>query len=106
MKEISADQIIQQMRILKAQAEGQSVGQIDNGQGAQFANALKGAVDSVNDMQSTAGQLKTSFELGDKSVSLAEVMVASQKANIAFQATVQVRNKFIEAYKDVMNMPV
>ncbi|MGZ5030965.1 MAG: flagellar hook-basal body complex protein FliE, partial [Methylobacter sp.] len=43
---------------------------------------------------------------GDTNVSLAEVMVASQKASVSFQAMLQVRNKLVEAYKDVMNMPI
>ncbi len=46
------------------------------------------------------------FESGDANVSLAEVMVASQKASVSFQAMLQVRNKLVEAYKDVMNMPM
>ena len=46
------------------------------------------------------------FEMGDRSVTLADTMVASAKAGIAFDATVQVRNKFVEAYKEIMNMPV
>ncbi len=44
--------------------------------------------------------------MGDKSVDLAEVMIAGQKSSIAFEATVQVRNKMVDAYKTIMNMPV
>jgi flagellar hook-basal body complex protein FliE len=44
--------------------------------------------------------------MGDRSVSLAEVMIASQKSSVAFEATVQVRNKLVESYKEIMNMPV
>jgi flagellar hook-basal body complex protein FliE len=49
---------------------------------------------------------RDAFESGDANVSLAEVMVASQKASVSFQAMLQVRNKLVEAYKDVMNMPM
>ena len=42
----------------------------------------------------------------DRSVSLAEAMIASQKSSVAFEATVQVRNKLVESYKEIMNMPV
>ncbi len=44
--------------------------------------------------------------MGDQDVSLAEVMIASQKASVSFQAMLQVRNKLVDAYKDVMNMPM
>jgi flagellar hook-basal body complex protein FliE len=44
--------------------------------------------------------------MGDDSVSLSDVMIAGQKANIAFQATIQVRNKLVSAYQDMMNMQV
>jgi flagellar hook-basal body complex protein FliE len=44
--------------------------------------------------------------MGDPNVSLSEVMIASQKSSLAFSAMVEVRNKFLEAYKEVMSMPV
>jgi flagellar hook-basal body complex protein FliE len=74
--------------------------------GDKFAGLLKNAVDSVNDVQATAGKMQTAFELGDPNIGLAQVMVASQKASLSFQAMTQVRNKLLEAYRDVMNMPV
>ena len=46
------------------------------------------------------------FETGATNISLADVMVATQKANVSFQAMLQVRNKLVEAYQDVMNMPM
>ena len=55
---------------------------------------------------SDTGAKKKAFQLGDRSVTLAETMIASSKAGIAFDATIQVRNKFVEAYKEIMNMPV
>jgi len=67
---------------------------------------FKQAVDSVNEMQQQSSDLKTRFELGDPNVSLSEVMVAGQKASIAFEATLRVRNKVVQAYQDIMNMPV
>jgi flagellar hook-basal body complex protein FliE len=60
----------------------------------------------VSDLQQDSSAKKTAFQLGDKSVTLAETMIAAQKAGIAFEATVQVRNKFVEAYKEIMSMPV
>lgn len=71
-----------------------------------FANTLKSALDSVNQSQQHAEQLGKNFAMGDDSVSLSDVMIASQKANITFQATLQVRNKLVSAYQDIMNMQV
>lgn len=82
------------------------VQKVNNPSSANFGDLLKQAVDNVNDLQSTSGELKTAVEMGDRSVSLAEAMIASQKAGIAFEATVQVRNKLIESYKSIMSMPV
>ena len=46
------------------------------------------------------------FQMGDDSVNLSDVMISMQKASINFQATVQVRNKLVQAYHDIMNMQV
>ncbi|MBA6335741.1 MULTISPECIES: flagellar hook-basal body complex protein FliE [unclassified Colwellia] len=73
---------------------------------SNFGDMLKDAVNNVNDIQKESGAKKIAFEMGDRSVTLADTMVASAKAGIAFDATVQVRNKFVEAYKEIMNMPV
>ena len=50
--------------------------------------------------------LKVGFETGTGDATLAEVMIASQKANLSFRAVTEVRNKLITAYQDIMNMPV
>ncbi|MFT5532903.1 MAG: flagellar hook-basal body complex protein FliE [Burkholderiaceae bacterium] len=71
-----------------------------------FADALKAQLDAVNTSQKTAADLGSKFALGDDKVSLSDVMVASQKANIGFQATIQVRNKLVSAYQDIMNMQI
>lgn len=71
-----------------------------------FAGALKSSLDAVNTRQQSASALAQAFETGTTTASLAEVMLATQKASVAFQATVQVRNKLVQAYQDVMNMPV
>jgi flagellar hook-basal body complex protein FliE len=57
-------------------------------------------------LQKDAKSKVTALEMGDRSVSLAEVMIASQKSSVAFEATVHVRNKLVESYKEIMNMPV
>ncbi len=77
-----------------------------NKSGSNFGDLLKDAVNSVNDLQQTAGAERTAFEMGDPNVTLAQTMISASKASIGFEATVQVRNKFVEAYKEIMNMPV
>ncbi len=71
-----------------------------------FASALKATLDQVSGAQQKAEEMTKRFVLGDDSVNLSDVMINSQKANIAFQATVQVRNKLVSAYHDIMNMQV
>lgn len=71
-----------------------------------FGEVLRGAVDSVNKLQGDAMQMAKAFEMGDGKVDITQVMITTQKANIAFQGMTQVRNKLIDAYKDIMNMPV
>jgi flagellar hook-basal body complex protein FliE len=106
---IDPNQLLMQMRAAQAQATQQTqVGsQVNPTQnGVDFVNVMKSAVDQVNETQVAAGKLKTAFEMGDPRVSLADTMIASQKASVAFQATVQVRNKIINAYEEVMRMSV
>jgi flagellar hook-basal body complex protein FliE len=71
-----------------------------------FADALSASLNQVNNAQQHAVKLGEQFALGDDKVSLSDVMISGQKASIAFQATVQVRNKLVSAYQDIMNMQV
>lgn len=71
-----------------------------------FGDMLGQAINTVNEMQLDSKNKQIAFEMGDKSLSLADVMVTKEKSGIAFEATVQVRNKVMEAYKQIMNMPV
>ena len=73
---------------------------------ASFADALKSSLNQVNAAQVSAETMGKNFAMGDDRVSLSDVMINMQKANISFQATVQVRNKFISAYNDIMNMQI
>jgi len=73
---------------------------------ADFSKMFKQAIDNVNELQQNTTDLRTGFEMGDKDISLGEVMIAANKSSLAFDATVQVRNKMVEAYKEVMSMPV
>lgn len=71
-----------------------------------FSDALKASLDNVASAQNNADQMGQKFSLGDDSVNLSDMMIAMQKANISFQATVQVRNKLVSAYQEMMNMQV
>ncbi|MEF1279319.1 flagellar hook-basal body complex protein FliE, partial [Vibrio fortis] len=67
---------------------------------------LTQAINNVNSLQKTSGDLQTRFDSGDESVSLSDVMIARNKSSVAFEATIQIRNKLVESYKELMNMPV
>jgi flagellar hook-basal body complex protein FliE len=70
-----------------------------------FDSAITDALAAVNASQDKAGEVSTAYERGD-TVDIAAVMLARQKASISFEATLQVRNKLLSAYKDIMSMPV
>jgi flagellar hook-basal body complex protein FliE len=71
-----------------------------------FSETLRGAINGVSAAQEKSGALQRAFELGEPGADLARVMVASQQSQVAFRATVEVRNKLVQAYQDVMNMPL
>lgn len=73
---------------------------------ADFSSALQGALRSVSEKQMSADAMAEKFQLGDPSVGLEETMLAMQSASLSFQAVVQVRNKMVQAYQDIMNMQV
>lgn len=104
MSEMNVNQVLAQMRTMSIEASSSKP--IETESDSDFAAMLKESIDSVNDTQKASGKLSKSFEMGEPDVSLAEVMIASQKASISFQAMLQVRNKLVDAYKDVMNMPM
>lgn len=103
--------ILQQNAALQkaAQANGPAGADALGGAGTtketDFGAAMKGALSKVNDLQSKASAISESYERGD-TTDIAAVMLARQQASIGFQATVQVRNKLLAAYKDIMSMPV
>ncbi|WP_181109727.1 flagellar hook-basal body complex protein FliE [Xanthomonas arboricola] len=75
-------------------------------QAPSFSETLRGAIGGVNEAQQKSGALAKAFEMGDPNADLARVMVASQQSQVAFRATVEVRNRLVQAYQDVMNMPL
>ncbi|XOZ33884.1 flagellar hook-basal body complex protein FliE [Halomonadaceae bacterium KBTZ08] len=84
----------------------QKVGEAQQGEGTSFMETLQGAVNHVNELQQTSSDLKTRYTQGDPDVDITRVMVESEKASVAFDATVQVRNRVVKAYEDIMNMPI
>lgn len=106
MSDLDINQVLAQMRTMSVQASGGAKESIDKPGAADFSALLEQSIDKVNDTQMHAGKLAQAFETGESDVSLAEVMVSLQKANVSFQAMVQVRNKLVEAYEDVMNTPM
>lgn len=116
--------LLAQMRELRALASGQpqeaprarsgveaalqadGLGRVEGATTPDFSTMFSNAINKVNETQQTAGDLAKAFERGDPSVTLTQVMVAAQKSSVAFEAVTEVRNKLVEAYKDVMNMPI
>ena len=117
MSQIDTQSLMLQMRSLAAQAQSKpvdsltevsNVGQKETGQETAdgFADLLAKSVEAVSAEQHKAGGMKKSFEKGDPDMELSEVMLQAQKASLSFQAMTQIRNKLVEAYKTVINMPM
>jgi flagellar hook-basal body complex protein FliE len=100
------DRALAQLRAASAAAGGSS----SSGAGApaaiDFGQVFRSALEQVNSAQQDTGRLAKEFELGGANVNLHDVMISLQKANVSFQAMVQVRNKLVSAYHDIMNMQV
>lgn len=99
------EQMLSELRAAGAVAQGKPAA-TQNAEGADFSLALKSAIDQVNAAQQSAQQMTQDFASGQSNVNLQDVMINLQKANLSFQQMVQVRNKLVTAYQDVMNMPV
>ncbi len=74
--------------------------------GTGFGELFNRAIDQVNETQKASANLAKQYEKGAEGVDITDVMIASEKAGVSFQAMMQVRNKLIDAYRDVMNMPI
>jgi flagellar hook-basal body complex protein FliE len=108
MMDTRIDHVLHQMRTLQSQVTagpGAEHAPVARAQG-DFSALLRAAIDGVNALDEKADDLADRFELGDRDVDLTQVMIADQKASLAFTAVTQVRNKLVTAYQDIMNMPV
>jgi flagellar hook-basal body complex protein FliE len=74
--------------------------------GTDFLSSLDSALKSVSRNQLGATEMQRQFQLENPNVSLEQTMIAMNQASISFQAAVQVRNRLVQAYEQVMNMPV
>jgi flagellar hook-basal body complex protein FliE len=97
--------ILQKNAALRDVASTGTPGTADATKPGGFSEALKSALDQVNGLQEQAGAAATAFERGE-TTDIAAVMLAKQQASVGFEATLQVRNKLLSAYKDIMSMPV
>ncbi len=104
MNQIDTGDMLAQMRALADQARGATPAEQPGESG--FTALLQRSIDRVNELQQQSRSAKEAFRTGEGELSLAEVILASEKAGIAFQTLLQVRNKVVQAYKDVINMPL
>lgn len=81
-------------------------GAVNKSGASEFANLIKQGLDSVNQTQQNATNLATAFEQGVPGVELPQVMIEMQKASVSFRAVTEVRNRLVNAYQEIMNMPV
>ncbi len=102
----NVDSLLAQMRAAMVAAQGGTVKAPAATGSVDFANVLKSQLDGVSQAQNQAEDMQKAFVMGDDKVSLSDTMIAMQKANIEFQTTLQVRNKVVAAYNDIMNMQV
>lgn len=103
---INPDTLLTQMRAMAAQAQGKATETSSVAGQAEFSDLLKQSVEKVNETQMDSKKLQDAFQAGDPNVQISEVMVAMQKSNVSFQAMLQVRNKLVSAYQEIMNMQV
>jgi len=120
MSTLQIDSVLAQIRSLQSQAKvgmpavrpASDLAGIAGAQGAggasspSFASVLKSGLDKVNETQASATRLATAFEKGVPGVELSQVMLESQKASVSFRAAVEVRNRLVSVYQEIMNMPI
>ncbi|HEX5123762.1 MAG TPA: flagellar hook-basal body complex protein FliE [Rhodanobacteraceae bacterium] len=111
MNTIDVNGLLSQMRALSEQARLQPRAPVAapasiGGKPVDFGSLLKKSIDGVASSQNSANALADRFERGDPGTDIGSVMVALQRADLSFRAVTEVRNKLVDAYKDIMNMQV
>ncbi|SDF08308.1 flagellar hook-basal body complex protein FliE [Phytopseudomonas seleniipraecipitans] len=105
---VAFNRLMLEMRSMQAEAMARkpAVSEAQEAGAPSFSDMLGQAVNKVGETQQVSSQLASAFEMGQSGVDLTDVMIASQKASVSFQAMTQVRNKMVQAYQDIMQMPV
>jgi len=100
-------QLLEKSKLLKElhEAKAASPTPAEQPAGGGFADTLKSALEGVNATQTKAGDLSAAYERGE-TTDIAKVMLARQEAGVAFEATLQVRNKLLSAYQEIMRIGV
>jgi flagellar hook-basal body complex protein FliE len=108
VSQMEINNVLAQIRSLSAQAKvGAGPAAAAGKSGAtEFAALLRQGVDQVNQAQQSATTLATAFEKGTPGVELPQVMLEMQKASVSFRALTEVRNRLVNAYQEIMNMPI
>ena len=116
MNAIDVNRVLSQIRTLQAQTRtatqaiepgaAAAAGKTEGAPAGAFGSLLRNAVDSVAGSQNAAADAQKRFELGDPNTDLATVMLATSKSQVSFKAMVEVRNRMVSAYQDIMNMPL
>lgn len=100
--------LAREMKVMSDMAAGQlsNSTSVSSPEGQDFRDALVRAIQHVNQAQNSAQANVQAFSLGEGSMTLEEVMVSLQKANLSFQTMIAVRNRLVDAYKEVTNLQV
>lgn len=109
MSEIKTNELLSQLQLIARQVqEGNPSISINQSKddSLNFSEVIKESINGVNDQQMKAGATAKAFEMNDPDVPLSNVMIEMQKARVSFEALKQVRNQLVDAYKQVMNMPL
>lgn len=100
------DLMLSELRSASAVASSKPASNAAPADGPDFSQVLKSTIDQVNAAQQQAHKISEDFSSGQSNVNLQDVMINLQKANLSFQQMVQVRNKLVSAYHDIMNIQV
>ena len=103
------ESVLTQIRAYQAEAadgaKQADIGLVENDKSTSFTDSIKGALSEVNETQSASKAIRNAYERGED-VPLTDVVMSLQKSSLAFEATLQIRNKVLKAYEEIMNMPV
>lgn len=108
MNTMSADNLLTQLNQLSERVNANTlITQLDTTQGAQsFADLMRDTLQAINTQQLKSSEMGTQYQLGNKEIDTAALMIQIQKARVSFEALNQFRNQAVSAYQDIMNMQV